>query len=252
VTYDVPHILFVAVVVCAAATVKGTVGFGFPLIAIPVLSAVFGPRFAIPVVVPATLISNTILVGRGGGAGTGSVGPFVATIITLAVGTVGGAVLMRGLNAGVLEILVGAMSLLYVVTTAFRLTESVPPIAGRRAAPVVGLVTGLLGGSTGIFSPVLASYLHMLRLDKRAFVFWITMMFFVGNVVQAVSYFRLGLYGGTVLGTALLACVPMAIGTWLGLVLQDRLHPEVFSRVVLVLVFLTSVNLIVGGALGRG
>ncbi|HLN13671.1 MAG TPA: sulfite exporter TauE/SafE family protein, partial [bacterium] len=73
-----------------------------------------------------------------------------------------------------------------------------------------------------------------------------------GNVVQAVSYFKLGLYGGTVLGTALLACVPMAIGTWLGLVLQERLHPVVFSRVVLVLVCLTSINLIVEGVLGRG
>ena len=54
------------------------------------------------------------------------------------------------------------------------------------------------------------------------------------------------------LGTAVFACVPMAIGTWLGLVLQDRLDPDVFSRVVLVLVCLTSINLIVGGVLGRG
>ena len=141
---------------------------------------------------PATLISNTILVSRGGGAGTGPVAPFVITIAALTVGTAGGAVLMHGLNAGVLEILVGVMSLLYVVDDGFLASiERIPPIAGRRAAPVVGLVTGLLGGSTGIFSPVLASYLHMLRLDKRAFVFWITMMFFAGNVVQAVSYFKL-------------------------------------------------------------
>jgi uncharacterized membrane protein YfcA len=252
VTYSVAHLVFVAAVVCAAATVKGTVGFGFPLIAIPVLTAAFGPRFAIPVVVPATLISNVILISRGGGRGAGSAAPFVATIAALVVGTVGGALLMHGLNAGTLEILVGAMSLLYVVVTVFRLSERVPPIAGRRAAPLVGLATGLLGGSTGIFSPILASYLHMLRLDKRAFVYWITLLFFVSNIVQAVTYYRLGLYGGSVLGTAVFACLPMAVGTWLGLVLQDRLHPEVFARVVLGLVCITSLNLIIAGTVGHG
>jgi len=62
VTYSVPHLLFGAAVVGTAALVKSTVGFGFPFIAIPVLAAAFGPRFAIPVVVPATLVGNVILV----------------------------------------------------------------------------------------------------------------------------------------------------------------------------------------------
>ena len=136
------------------------------------------------------------------------------------------------------------------MTTVFRLTESIPAAAGRRAAPVVGLAAGLLGGSTGIFSPVLAIYLHMLRLDKRAFVFWMTMMFFVGNVAQVASYLRLGLYGGPVMGTALLACAPMALGTWAGIRLQDRLPPETFSRIVLAVVFLASLNLLARGIAG--
>lgn len=174
-TYDATHLAVIAVVVCAAATIKGALGFGFPLLAIPLLSIVLGPHVAIPLVVFPTLLSNLIL---------------------------------------------------------------------------VGLAAGVLGGSTGIFSPVLASYLHMLRLEKRPFVFWMTMMFFVGNIAQFVSYLRLGLYGGPVMGTAVLACAPMAVGTWAGLRLQDSLHPETFSRIVLALVFLAALNLLARGLFG--
>ncbi|HKX16614.1 MAG TPA: hypothetical protein VJT33_01200, partial [bacterium] len=96
---------------------------------------------------------------------------------------------------------------------------------------------------------LLASYLHLLHMAKRDFVFWITIMFFVSNVVQVASYAHLGLYAGSVLTLALIGCVPMAIGTWSGMVLQDRLDPEVFGRIVLGIVFVASVNLLVRGLL---
>jgi uncharacterized membrane protein YfcA len=249
VTYDPSRLAVIAVVVCGAALIKGAIGFGFPLLAIPVLSIVLGPHIAIPLVVFPTLLSNLILVGRGPGGRTDA-RPFILTLLGLAAGVVGGAYLINAMSPRTLSILVGGVSALYVVATATGITHVIPPRTGERAGPVIGIAAGVLGGSTGIFSPVLASYLHMLRLEKRAFVFWITMMFFVGNVVQFVSYLRLGLYGGPVLGTSVLACAPMAVGTWAGLRLQDSLHPEMFSRIVLGIVLLASLNLLVRGLLG--
>ncbi len=241
------ELLFVAVVVAGAATVKGAIGFGFPLISIPLLAAVLTPRVAVPVIAIPTLLSNLIMVSRGGAGG--AAGPYLVILAAVAVGTVGGAFLITSLDPHVLSALVGAVTLLYVAGTVFRLTVRIPPDAGRRAAPIIGLAAGVIGGATGIFAPLLASYLHLLALAKREFVFWLTMMFFVSNIAQVASYYHLGLYAGPVLGTSLIACVPMALGTWLGIVLQDRLRPEMFSRAVLAIVFLASVNLLVRGLL---
>jgi len=249
VTYDAPHLLIVSIVVCVAAAIKGAIGFGFPLLAIPLLSIALGPHVAIPLVVFPTLLSNLMLVSRGSGGGT-DVRPFLLTLSGLAVGVVVGAFLINAMSPRTLSVLVAAVSAAYVVATVFHLPQSIPAVAGQRAGPVVGLAAGLLGGSTGIFSPVLAVYLHMLRLEKRAFVFWMTLMFFVGNIAQVASYLRLGLYGGPVMGTALLACAPMALGTWAGIRLQDRLPPETFSRIVLAVVFLASLNLLARGVAG--
>lgn len=244
---DLPQLILIFVVIAGAATVKGAIGFGFPLVGIPLLSAIIGPRAAVPVIAVPTLLSNFIMVSRGSASRASA--HLLLAMAGLAVGTLAGAAVIKALDPRSLSILVGAVTLGYVLATAFRLTALVPERAGRRAAPVVGLAAGLMGGATGIFAPLLASYLHLLHMAKRDFVFWITIMFFVSNIVQVASYAHLGLYAGSVLGLALVGCVPMAIGTWSGLALQDRLDPEVFGRIVLGIVFVASVNLLVRGLL---
>lgn len=246
-TLDVPQLLLISVVIAGAAMVKGAIGFGFPLVGIPLLSAIIGPRAAVPVIAVPTLLSNFIMVSRGTSSRAST--HLILTLAGLAVGTLAGAAVITALDPRSLSVLVGAVTLGYVLATVFRLTALVPEAAGRRAAPVVGLAAGVLGGATGIFAPLLASYLHLLHMAKREFVFWITMMFFVSNIVQVASYAHLGLYAGQVLLLALIGCIPMAIGTWSGMALQDRLDPDVFGRVVLAIVFIASLNLLVRGLL---
>lgn len=241
-TLRLDQVLAASVVVCVASMVKGGIGFGFPLLAVPLLSTIMGPRVAIPVIVIPTLLSNVLVVRRGG-AGRAA-GVMALALAGLAAGTVAGALLLGSLDPRRLSALVGAVAVLYVLATALRLTLRIPATGVRLAGPVFGVAAGLLGGSTGISSPLLASYLHLLHLEKREFVFWITMMFFVVNTCQVVVYARLGLYAGPVLAIALWACVPMAIGTLAGLALQDKLDPRVFERIVLAVVFAASLTLL--------
>jgi uncharacterized membrane protein YfcA len=237
------RLLYASLIVCAASMVKGAIGFGFPLLAVPLLSALMGPRVAIPVVAIPTLLSNVLVIRRGG-AGRAA-GPLWTVLAGIAVGTVAGALLLGSIDPRLTYGLVGGVALLYVLATALHLTLRVPAASVQRVGPVVGVLAGLMGGATGISSPLIASYLHLLRLEKREFVFWITVTFFIVNIVQIVTYFRLGLYAGPVLTTALLVCPPMVVGTVLGLALQDRLESRLFECIVLAVVFAASLNLLV-------
>lgn len=236
------QLLAASAIVCLASMIKGAIGFGFPLVAVPLLSTLMGPRVAIPVVAIPTLLSNVLVIRRGG-AGGGAAAMWMA-LAGLAVGTVAGALLLGSLDVRLLSGLVGLVAILYVLATALRLTVRVPATSVRQAGPVFGVLAGLMGGATGISSPLMASYLLLLRLEKREFVFWITVMFFIVNIAQVATYFRLGLYTAPVLTTALLVCVPMAIGTLAGLALQDRLEPRFFERIVLAVVFAAGLNLV--------
>ncbi|MDR7529061.1 MAG: sulfite exporter TauE/SafE family protein [Armatimonadota bacterium] len=151
------------------------------------------------------------------------------------------------LDPGVLAVLLGLVSLAYA---ALAWTDRLPEVSARGhryLGLVVGLGAGVMGGTTGIFAPLFASYLHSLRLEKRAFVFWLAVAFTLGGLAQVVSYYRLGLYTPALAGYAAATFVPAVAGTQVGFWIQDRLPTNLFRRLVLLLVVASGLNLVARG-----
>jgi uncharacterized membrane protein YfcA len=241
-----PALLLALLVVLLAAVVKGALGMGFPLIAVPVLSLVLDPRTAVVVMSLPTLLANVGIVFRGGGKDAAP-RRVLALLGGTVVGTAIGARLLAGLDVRLLSVVLGALAVIGALANASPRPLRVPPRLEVVLSPLVGLASGLLGGATSIFAPPLAVYLQGLRLGPRTFVFVLTLCFTVGGVTQALSYWQLGLYSERVLALTALVLGPMAAGVWLGLRLQDRLPAGLFNRLVLLLVVVSGLNLIVRG-----
>lgn len=232
-----------------ASAVKGAIGFGLPLMAVPIVSSILDPRTAVLVVAIPVLLSNLMMIARGGGRRE-DLARLALLGGTLVVGTALGAQLLASLDLRALSVLVGLSALAFVGANAARLNLVVPPKQERVWVPAIGLLSGVLGGSTSIYGLLMTSYLHALRLPRRAFVFSITLMFTLGNVTQVVTYWQLGLYSGPTLLYALLACVPTFLGTWVGIRLQDVLPLRVWNALVLGFILLSGLNLVVRGLFG--
>jgi uncharacterized membrane protein YfcA len=240
-----PNVAFglVLVVVTVASAIKGALGFGFPLIAVPLSANLIGTRTAVVLIAVSVVFSNFLILFRGGG-NVADLRRFAGLLIGVVAGTVVGAQLLRRLDPSVLSLLVGITAVLLAVLAWRNRTPSISPQAQRVTGPAVGLAAGVMGGMTGIFAPLLAAYIHTLQMDKRAFVFWLTAAFFVGGLTQVISYWGLGLYTWTLLGYAGATFVPVVLGTWFGFWIQDRLPSALFRRLVLLLVAASGLNLI--------
>ncbi|MBI4280260.1 MAG: sulfite exporter TauE/SafE family protein [Armatimonadetes bacterium] len=241
----VPLELFLAgLIIFAAAVIKGTVGMGFPLVAVPLVASLMGPRPAVVIVAIPALLSNAYLVFQGGASDRRG-REFAWLLAGLVVGTVLGARAMRGLDARWLSVILGTVATVYALIALVWVTARLPGISTPAMKVGVGAVAGLLGGTTAVFGPVLASYLDGLRLAKDEFVFWITVFFSVGGVVQVGTYLHLGMYRGSGLTLALLLCVPMLVGTWAGIRLRTRCSAAGFRTFVLLVIMTSGLNLIV-------
>ncbi len=240
-----PDVTFalVLVVVAFASAVKGALGFGFPLIAVPLTANLIGARTAVVLIAIPVVFGNLLILMRGGGSAEG-LRRFGGMLVGVVAGTVIGAQLLGRLDPGVVSLIVGITAVLLAVLTWGNLMPSISPKAQRVAGPTVGVAAGVMGGITGIYAPLIAAYVHALRVDKRAFVYWLTAAFFLGGVVQVVSYWRLGLYSWTLVTYAVATFVPVVIGTWLGFWIQDRLPVTLFRRLVLLLVLVSGLNLV--------
>lgn len=240
---NLAFILVMSVIILATA-VKAALGFGFPLIAVPLATLLVGPRTAVLLIAIPVVVTNFAILLRGGGT-SADFRRFGGLLLAVVLGTVVSAPFLGRLDPALLTLVLGVTAVLFTGLSFWNLVPNIPEGAQRYAGPAVGLFAGVVGGVTGIFAPPIAAYIHALRVDKRVFVFWLTASFMLGGLTQAVSYYRLGLYTPTVVLYAALACVPALLGTQVGLWIQDRLPAEVFRRLVLGLVLVTGVSLVI-------
>jgi uncharacterized protein len=224
--------LLAAAAVMAAAFVKGSIGFGFPVLGTPLLSVVLDVKAAVAVLIVPNIIMDGLQFIRNG-APVAVVKRFAVLLIFGAVGTVIGTRLLVVVSSRTATLALGVFLLVFALLSVVGLTLRVPPHWEPWLSPVVGLVAGVVGGISNVPGTPLVIYFHALGLAKREFLSSVAYTFVVYKVVQlgAVVYF--GMLSPILLGYSLALAVAALAAFALGLKVQDRLDQQTFSRALL-------------------
>jgi len=165
-------------------------------------------------------------------------------------GVVLGVALYRVADADAMRLLIGGISVLFVVWQVAQRSGRIHPVR-RRLPGWAGLLVGVVTGFTSFVShaggPSAAVYLLSQRLDKTGYQASTVLIFWVLNIVKFVPYAWLGMFTWQT-AAANLALAPFALlGTWLG-VRAHRIVPErVFFGLTYVLLLVTGGKLIWDG-----
>src|SRR5205085_4100172 len=109
------------------------------------------------------------------------------------------------------------------------LTRAVPwlrvgPRLERALSPVVGALSGVLGGASMLFGPPIMIYLLSLRLARDEFVATVSLLYFVGAALFTVSLALVGAFGWPQAVYSTLAIVPVFGGMLAGQAVGRRLN----------------------------
>lgn len=220
--------LWITLVFFAAGLVKGVIGMGLPTVAMGLLSLTLAPAAAAAVLVVPSLVTNVWQFVAGPSSGA-LVRRLFTMMIAVCVGTfMGIGVLIT--HAAAANAALGVTLAIYGVLglTAPRFT--VPPRAEPLAAPVVGLLTGVVSGATGVFTIPAIAYLNSLGLTKDELIQALGLSFTVSTLALGAALAWRGHYPLALAGGSLAAIVPALLGMWLGQRVRERLSPEVFRR----------------------
>lgn len=240
--FDHEGLPFAVLALIFAGFVKGATGFGLPLLAVPALANILGPKMAIIMMsIPTLLVGASMAAQTRAWEITGQLGPLRWLIATLLAGTIIGANLLATLDTSVIAIVVGITAMGFTIIAIMGQSLDVRDHA-ERAAPIFGAIAGILNGATNISGPLIAIYLRCLQLDKRTFVAAINLLFTITGVVQIASYIQLGLYTTESLLLSLGACVPIFIGVGIGMRANFLMGQRLFDRAVLLLIFVSGVR----------
>jgi uncharacterized membrane protein YfcA len=239
-----PVVLLIAMAAYfVGGVLKGAMGFGLPILAIPVMTVTQSLPVALSVAILPTVLTNivqlwTYRAHRGL--------PFLPKFLAFgAVGLCLGAVVLSRINNAYIEIVLGVLVLTYLVS---RLRPARSSRGGRpELAPYYGFLAGMVHGSTGLSGLVGPPYMHALNLPRPTFVFATGSMFTLFSLMQAPVLFSLGMFHKEALLISI-AILPLAFaGLYLGGVIGARMQSDSFSRMVLGVLGVTGILPIFNG-----
>lgn len=221
--------LIVSVVVFAAVMTQSVVGFGLALVAMPLLANLIGIRLAAPLVALVGFATQIVLLIRYRHALD------LAAIKQVAIGSVLGiplgVIALKHVNETVITTLLGVIIIAYALYAL--LAPRLPELRQAAWGYGFGLAGGVLTGAYNTGGPPLVIYGSCRNWEPQAFK---------GNIQALIL-----LHSGTVLvahtvgsnitlatmNNFVIALPAIALGIWVGSLLEERISTRLFRKVVL-------------------
>jgi uncharacterized membrane protein YfcA len=227
----------------AGGTVKGVVGIGLPLLALPVMANFIAiPKAMALLILPS--FATSVWQSFHGGLFAPSVRRFWPLLLGIGAGTVISVRMLATFNVTVLYAILGAIVMVFASVLHRRLVFTVAPRAEPWLGPVAGVGAGLVGGLSMLFGTIYAMYLSGLKLGKEALVAAVSLSNVWATLVLAAAMSRYDLIGGADLAASLLALAPAFGGVLLGTWLRRYINEDRFRKTLAVVLFLIGLNLI--------
>lgn len=212
-----------------AGLVKGTIGLGLPSIAIGLLALAMTPAQAAAIMIFPSLVTNVwqMLSGR-------FFVPLLrrlwSLVLASAVGIWLGGGVLTSADARFAALGLGVMLLLYAALGLTAVRFSVDRRHEWWMSPLMGLLTGLVAGGTGVFVIPAGPYFQAIGLTKDELVQALGLSFTVSTVVLAVVLWRGGaMHLGNAAGSVL-AVLPALAGMVIGQRIRSLASEETFRR----------------------
>lgn len=239
-------IVFIGAVFLFAGWVKGVVGMGLPTVAMGALGLVMAPVEAAALLVVPSMVTN-IWQFVAGPARKAVIIRLANMMMCVCLGTALGIHFLTSGSSRWPSVALGAVLALYALLALFLPKFIVPSRSERALSPVVGAITGVLTGATGVFVVPAVPYLSALGFAKDELVQALGLSFTVSTIALA---FGLGFKSSYSLGAllcSLLAVVPALLGMFIGQHTRDRIDPVAFRKWFLISMLMLGSYMVIKG-----
>ncbi|THJ35678.1 sulfite exporter TauE/SafE family protein [Lampropedia aestuarii] len=228
-----------------AGLVKGVTGMGLPTVAMGLMGLLMSPAEAVAMLLMPSLVTNVWQCASGGHA-LPLLRRFWPMLLAIALATTFGMGVLVYADPTKTGFALGVALLLYALYALLAPSVQVPARWERLLSPVIGLLTGLITGATGVFVMPAVPYLQALNLDKDALVQMLGLSFTISTLALGAGLYWQGAWQLGLFGVSSWAIAPALAGMWLGQLLRARISAKRFKQIFLVFLSLLGLQLALG------
>ena len=234
----------IVLIFLVAAIVKGFLGIGLPAAAMAFLTLIMPPTEAIPLLWLSILATNSLQFARASDrlAIAREYWLFAAAImISIFIASIFIADYPTGLLTGA----IGVAMVLFSLNLLLGIKLKIGP--GRGWHLGFGILAGVLGGISSIWSPIVAMYLVARDASKEKFIGTTGFLFLAGALPLGAGQLVAGILTLPLFIKSVLALCVVLVGFRIGEKLRDKVSQELFRKAVLIAFFLMGCRLILNG-----
>ena len=232
--YDLLLIAWCAFALLCGGLIKGTLGVGTPLLTVPLMALVIPVQTAVALMAIPVVVANVWQASQTKQLGT-VVSRFWPAFVAILIGTYAGVAILSAIDERNLLLIVGVVVIVFTVLQASTYKLHLAAAMEKPAGVVFGLASGVIGGLSSMFGPMLIIYLVSIRdLGKERFVASISFLYLACVVPWTLILIWFGVLDTRLALLSGAATIPVVVGMFLGQKLRHRVSDQKFNRLVLI------------------
>lgn len=224
-------------IILFSATVQGATGFGFSLLAVPLLAFVLPLSVIVPVLVLFSLVLNVIVFFKLKGH-VDKIQMFLLILFGL-VSIPIGINALQGLDENIIKLVVGGVVI--ISAAAMQFGFKIKFKNQKIAYGLTGFFSGILNGSSSLSGPPVILMLSNEAVDKSTFRKTLATYFLTLNLFSIPMFILRGMVTDEVITNTLKLSPALLIGVLLGVGLGNKLPEAIFRKITLLLIFVMGV-----------
>ena len=229
---DPNQIIIIFCAIFVGGFVKGLIGFGFPLVSLPLLSFIFSPVISVLLLFIPVMVTNLRELKIKNWLTYKEHYPLYVGVL---MGIILGSNLFHNMRFAVINILIGILVILVSFVNLYEVKINKTLLVSKKFSFSYGFIAGGLGGMTAVLGPTIVAYLSSLKLKKKIFAELVSLIFFLALIpfytvfflYETVTYFDL-------LASAL-ALIPAISAQSIGLYLRSKVPENLFKKSILII-----------------
>ena len=227
-----------------AAIVKGFLGIGLPAASMAFLTLVMSPTEAIPLLWLSILATNSLQFAQAPNK-LDIAREYWLFALAIMVSIFVTSMFITAYPTALLTVAIGIAMMLFSLNLLLGVKLNIGP--GRGWHLGFGLLSGVLGGISSIWSPTVAMYLVARDVSQERFIGATGFLFLAGALPLGAGQLVAGILTGPALIKSSLALIVVLIGFRSGERLRQRVSQKLFRKAVLIAFFFMGLRLIVNG-----
>ena len=218
---------------CCGGFIKGALGVGTPLLTVPMMALVLPPQMAIAIMAIPVVVANLWQFAQAERT-TAVIARFWPTFIAILAGTWIGVKILSVIDETSLLILVGIAVIAFALLQGSRFRLHLPDRLVKPAGFFFGGASGLIGGVSSFFGPMLITYLISIRgLAKNQFVSTISFLYVSAVVPWAITLYLFDILDQRLLVFSTFATLPVTLGLLIGQRLRGHISEARFHYLII-------------------